>query len=59
MEIIMSAGSREINKCDHGRCQWKGVAVPQYLHEAEVTRYRMEGIRKFQKTSKIQWEDGI
>ena len=43
---IMSAGSREINKYDHGRILWKSMAVPYCLYGTEITNNRVEDMRK-------------
>ena len=45
---IMSAGSREINKYDHGRILWKSMAVPHCLYGTEITNYRVENMRKLE-----------
>ena len=48
MGMIVSAGSREVNKYEHGRCLWKGMAVPHCLYGSEITNYRAEDIRKLE-----------
>ena len=48
MGMIISAGSREINKYEHGRCLWKGMAVPHCLYGTEITNYRGEDLRRLE-----------
>ena len=48
MGMIICAGSREINKYEHGRCLWKGMAVPHCLYGTEITNYRGEDLRRLE-----------
>ena len=46
--MIMSGGSREVNKYEHGRCLWKGMAVPHCLYGSEITKYGIKDIKKLE-----------
>lgn len=45
---MICAGSREINKYEHGRCLWNGMAVPHCLRGSKITNYRIEDVRKME-----------
>ena len=55
MGMIMSAGSREINKYHHGTILWKSMVAPHCLYDSEIIQYR-RGPKRIRGYTKLYWE---